>query len=787
MIHFIPFARIKDGDVPDIGRKAFNLAWLKNKGFSVPDGFSLPAIEYTKAIEAYLLSSNFQACPSTVQRSMLEDIRRAIMDYGMEKGLGEEIGEIASSRTGLWVVRSSGIDEDGSLYSYAGVHRSISGCADAPQIMRAIGEVWASLWSQEAFVYREERGISHNSIKMGVILQQQIMARVSGVAFTRHPLSGADEIIINAHEGEGEALMSGRTIPFTLQCRVNRDKGEILEQREEGGVFPLDGSTFQDLIGEVIRMETLLGYPLDIEWIYDGTLHIVQCRPLCGALSWTREPIRDFVPDMLTPFSADFFKAYLEERFRELYQELGFGLPPIPLFHSHRGRIYMSKNITDLIVNRLQSGQAQEEHFKHAMELLTKLPEKTRAYYEHLEALLGGKRDESGWDRLQILRELLYREDYIIAVTYLYGYLLEYLDTAMPEELSRYKSRFRSLSSHDSESFSFQKDVEALAKSMEHDESLRDFLKDPDQTPIPPGLKPFIEKYGHWTDSPLELGDRRCREGSDWLLGILRLLQENQHRSRWIFCSRLREEKRAEIPRILATLRGELSRIPGTAGNLYEIIRWILFLIDERERHKRLMLLATDELRQICLETGEMLTRKGILDDRESVFLLSLEEMQTVIGSDHFIEAWKKHLHEKKEEFERNRTLTYPEEFTGSIPQPLAQPAPAITGGEKIKGLPLSKGMITATARILITTDHMKSFKRGEILVVPACEPCWSALFPLASGFIAETGGLLSHAAILAREYNLPAISGIARATRRIPPGARVTLDANNGWIILEQ
>jgi pyruvate,water dikinase len=83
--------------------------------------------------------------------------------------------------------------------------------------------------------------------------------------------------------------------------------------------------------------------------------------------------------------------------------------------------------------------------------------------------------------------------------------------------------------------------------------------------------------------------------------------------------------------------------------------------------------------------------------------------------------------------------------------------------------------------------EELCNFRSGEILVVPGCEPCWSVVFPLAGGMISETGGVLSHAAILAREYNIPGISGIMGATKIIKTGDNLLLNCDEGWILIEE
>lgn len=105
--------------------------------------------------------------------------------------------------------------------------------------------------------------------------------------------------------------------------------------------------------------------------------------------------------------------------------------------------------------------------------------------------------------------------------------------------------------------------------------------------------------------------------------------------------------------------------------------------------------------------------------------------------------------------------------------------------GSMLTGMPGSPGRITATARIVRSAKDFPAVEPGEIIVCPYTDPAWTALFAIASGVITETGGALSHAAIIAREYNIPAVLGVSEITKRICTGDHVTLDGNTATITI--
>jgi len=109
---------------------------------------------------------------------------------------------------------------------------------------------------------------------------------------------------------------------------------------------------------------------------------------------------------------------------------------------------------------------------------------------------------------------------------------------------------------------------------------------------------------------------------------------------------------------------------------------------------------------------------------------------------------------------------------------------PLATG--QFRGIAGSPGTVTGTARLVRGPEDFGKLKSGEILIAPLTNPVWTPLFAIAGGMVTEIGGILSHGAIVAREYGLPAVMGVAGATTAIVEGRRVTVDGNRGIVTLE-
>src|SRR2546428_12550821 len=240
MLMFSPVATFKTldditlDDLPLVGGKASNGARLKRAGIPVPDGLVIP----TDATDA--------------------DVRQLASDPWLA----------SLPADALFAVRSSGIGEDSEGHSFAGIHETQLNVA-RDQIVEAVLICRRSAISEQAIAYRKARGLTGSGDtrgrgdedgRIGVLVQRMVPAVTSGVAFTINPITGTDEIVINAAAGLGEALVSGRITP------------------DEYRLSKSDTSALATLL---VRIEQLYGAPQDVEWCYDGEEYwIVQSRPI---------------------------------------------------------------------------------------------------------------------------------------------------------------------------------------------------------------------------------------------------------------------------------------------------------------------------------------------------------------------------------------------------------------------------------------------------------------------------------------------------------------------------
>jgi phosphoenolpyruvate synthase/pyruvate phosphate dikinase len=199
-------------------------------------------------------------------------------------------------------VRSSAVDEDGDVASFAGQHETYLNIAGVDAIVAAVRRCWKSALTPRALAYRRERGLATDRVGLAVLIQQLVAADVAAVLFSANPLTGArDEIVINASWGLGESIVGGTVTPDTYVAR--KAGGALLsrtlaEKRRmtvavRGGTREVDvprllqaqptlsDAQVAELAALAGSLEQGMGWPVDVECAYaSGTLYLLQCRPI---------------------------------------------------------------------------------------------------------------------------------------------------------------------------------------------------------------------------------------------------------------------------------------------------------------------------------------------------------------------------------------------------------------------------------------------------------------------------------------------------------------------------
>jgi phosphohistidine swiveling domain-containing protein len=188
--------------------------------------------------------------------------------------------------------------------------------------------------------------------------------------------------------------------------------------------------------------------------------------------------------------------------------------------------------------------------------------------------------------------------------------------------------------------------------------------------------------------------------------------------------------------------------------------------------------------KQLFLEIGKIFVHKGIIIEKSDIFFLHKKEIKKIIF-ENFTETWisqiKTSIRSRKEEFFKYENLVPPKFLIGS--QEFDDVFQFDYTSRSFSGIPASQGIITAPIRIVVDINLIPTVKAGEIIVVPRTDPGWTPIFSKIGGLITETGGILSHGAVVSREYGIPAVTNIPNACKLFKTGQIVTINGYNGLV----
>jgi pyruvate,water dikinase len=183
--------------------------------------------------------------------------------------------------------------------------------------------------------------------------------------------------------------------------------------------------------------------------------------------------------------------------------------------------------------------------------------------------------------------------------------------------------------------------------------------------------------------------------------------------------------------------------------------------------------------KQALLNEAERLVQANVLRDEEDIYYLTFEELREVVRTHQLDDRL---IRERKEAHALNERLTPPRVITSDGEVVAGRYKRDNLPAEAIVGMPVSSGVIEGRARVVLEPEDA-DLEDGDILVTAFTDPSWTPLFVAIKGLVTEAGGLMSHGAVIAREYGIPAITGLENATKLIQDGQRIRLNGTDGYV----
>ncbi|MBW4495164.1 MAG: glycerol-3-phosphate acyltransferase [Oscillatoria princeps RMCB-10] len=759
-------------DAGKVGQKAATLSQLLRWGYPVPAGWVLPPGDDPQPLVDFL-----QPAP--------------------DKPLA---------------VRSSAVGEDSEVASAAGQYESILNVRSREELQDAISRCLASYDRPAAQAYRRDRHLPEDA--MAVLVQEQIRGVFSGVAFSRDPIyRQGDAVAIEALPGDCSRIVGGQVTPEQYRVFVRNEDmdgatswvmpaGKLLEMEGAGDVPPA-------LIQQVAFLARHLerryrGVPQDIEWTYDGRhLWLLQARPVTTLLPvWTRKIAAEVIPGLIRPLTWSINRPLTCGVWGEIFTVvLGAGAAGLDFNETatlHYSRAYFNASLLGEIFLRMGLPPESLEFLTRGAKFSKPPLSSTLRQLPGLLRLMGRElRLEKDFERdcrryfVPVLDNLakpvspvsppalLQRADSILEALKRATYysILAPLSLALRQAVLKVPDGEldQSLLPEVAATRAIRELADACRAGAFGEVLLQD---NPDELigdsgalfarlgELPAGERVLEEfeglllRYGYLSDAATDIAVPRWKE------------EPQPVRELFVQFLRAGAGEGGSEPHERVGRGGWKVRAVGARVNLKGRVT---------EVYSRLLA----ELRWCFVGLEGVWLELGILGERGDIFFLELEEIRRVVAGDEGLRSRLAGLIGL-----RRGLLEEDRQLSGVAPVVYgnAPPAPLRVRGEgrsrrQLRGIGASPGVVEGRVRVLRSLQGVGEIDRQTILVVPYTDSGWAPVLARAGGLIAEVGGRLSHGAIVAREYGMPAVMDVENATDLLRDGEWVRVDGARGVV----
>lgn len=809
------FDAVAETDAGQVGGKGLGLGRMAAAGLPVPAGFVVTTHAYRR-----LAGRGIQSDATFVDQL-------AAAYRGLDGG--------------LVAVRSSATAEDGADVSFAGQQETVLGVEGLASVIDAIERCWRSLHADRAVAYRAKQGVDETGLAMAVVVQKLVPAEVAGVLFTRDPLDpDGRRMLAEASWGLGEAVVSGRVTPDRF--RLDRESGATLDRQlgtkpvrvtaageehvspEGQQRFCLSDSALSQLAALGRKVEAFYGDPRDVEWAYaGGSFHLLQARPITAASAADREGARKSAVAELKAAAGPQGTAWVRYNLCEvlpaptpmtwatvqrlLAADGGFGamnrdlgarpdpsLGSLSAFDLVAGRPMMNLSRTP----RMQFAKPPIEYplaaYKAdprkaldpkpvlnplrdgALRGLLRLPATIWRLWRVMSTTrtlaatfadrftkdvappfvaTAGQALSQDWSKLDpsaLVREYdlwvtkalveFARESLkpTVFADWSWGELLRIVQPTLGEERARTAIGELTLGAHPPADADLAAGVRKLAEGAIDRAT-------------------FLDRFGHRSTNEMELSQPRWGEAPE---EVDRLIGTGKAQHSY------------SQPQVSWEAIADEAKLFGPGRDRFKVqIERLRTYLGLREAAKHYLLMGYAVIRRALVELDR---RLGLSN---GVFFLTPADFPDLLaGKDvagRIVAARKRR--------QAQLALEVPPVLFSDDLDAIGRPFPEPAGGDRLDGVALSAGVVEGPALVLTEPVAAPPGEGGYVLVCPSTDPAWVPLFVQARGLVMETGGVLSHGAIVAREFGLPAVAGLPGATKRLKSGQVIRVDGGRGTV----
>ncbi len=789
------FNQLGKRDVAIAGGKGASLGEMTQAGIPVPEGFVILSNAFNKLIEETNLNVEIDSILHKVKHDDIntvenasEQIKAIILNVEMPKDIAKDIIRNFKKLGVKYVaVRSSATSEDSSTTAWAGQLESyLNTTKDV--LLDNVKKCWASLFTPRAIFYRFEKELHKEKISVAVVVQKMVESKVSGIAFSVHPVTqDKNQIIIEAGYGLGEAIVSGQITPdsyviekeprmITDKNVVEQDKG--LYKLEKGGngwkdikngeTQKLSDKEILELSKLILRIENHYGFPCDVEWaIEKGKFYIVQSRPITTLSKLSSQDTEKENWLVVVSFRTELLtEAIIHKGYRESLSKL---LPKIPKF---KNRMIIDN---DIYIDLTETGEIQKYFSTDTIKKATKaydiIEEQSRKLIDVSRTVVKNKKNLSNKELAKRLDKFFKEYQKTIGAIGVPTIIDLTIESKLKEILK--ESGIENIGEALSTLAVSFKPVET---SKEKDDLLKigekisknKFSLDSKEAKLL--IKEHYDEYG-WLHSTLFLG--KLYSESQIKEEIKKILNNVKEEKKKL------EEDRKEH---LSNAEGVINKIKSKEGK--ELAKFFQKSVYYRTARLEWMNKACFIVRPLLEDASNILKIK--FDD---IIYLLPEEIINLLNEGQLTKDILKVIEERRKGYayiSDNKN-----EYILAVNKELEKWKKRFSKEHDenlIKGIVVYKGEAKGRAAIVKDRSELNKVERGDILVTRLTTPDFIIAMKKAIGIVTDLGGVTSHAAVTSRELKIPCIVGTKNATKIIKDGDIIELDTIDGSVrILEK
>lgn len=755
----------------ETGNKARSLIFLKKHGYRIP--------------RTWVVSS------------------KAFQDYTArgEVVLDQLRWELSSLTDLNYAVRSSTDLEDSKIHSFAGQFQTLINVRGTGGLIESIRAVWNSTGIYQNSEYHDRVSGKSDTPSCAVVIQEMVDSVLSGVSFSKNPVTNLNEIVVEAIEGLGEDLVQKGVNP--LRWRI---KGKFLLEGDDSFKF---FSLIRTMASATKKLTRSFGSQVDIEWAYDGkNLFFLQIRSITGTEQipvYSNKIAREMLPGQIKPLVWSVNIPLVNGTWIELLSEITgpLTLQPDDLARSFYYRTYFNMAALGEVFSKFglpveslefmflsEQGKMPKmlpglKTFRHTFRMIR------FAYSKLFFGPTFLKRYGILTARFQQLRDQIRSDFSVHQYPDLYSELyheakkIAYLNIVIPLLMQLSNKRLqKKLKKHgiDYDTIDFTSDfkvleafspLKAMSRVRQAYESLPEDLRinglsfhelydNPKATGFKSEFDRFMTEFGHFSESGNDFSVPKWEEDPEFVLNMI--LQAG-----------------GQVQKQKLTHFSELRRLGAGKAGLRRLYRRAGKFRVYREQVSSLYILGYGLFRTLFLRLGKELSNAGILDDSKDIFYLTRQEIDEILSLPGLAAGpeYRQRAVQRKREMDETRDLLLPNVIFGDH-------APLIERGrfKNISGVGASPGLYRGHSRVVRGSADFSSVNRGDVLLIPFSDVSWTPVLIKAGAIVSEAGGMLSHCSIIARELGIPALVSVENACA-IDGGLDVTVDGSNGILTI--